>query len=160
MAKKNPPPMPPLRHLAATLPQQRDVRELQMFLFLLWEQLGGGDDSFELLQNDIDTHVSAVSAQAKMAFAEIQRLAEPPPRRLVSGNTATVGNELIVAVAGCTIALNTTPQDAERVIVQTTVRDPVTIVGPINEGTNLVLHVPFDTVDLEYVLDLSRWVIA
>lgn len=47
MAKKNPPPVPPLRTLADTPAKQRDIQDLHTFLFLLWNSLGGGSDLIE-----------------------------------------------------------------------------------------------------------------
>lgn len=92
-----------------------------------------------------------------------QKFANKPRLTVVSTavNYSTVGDVFIEATAELEITLNTTPANLQRVTVQhdATFGEEVTVTGPINDESEIILIVPGDTIDLVYYTDLAKWVI-
>jgi len=154
MAIKNPPPFPPLRNLAQTLAQKQDIKELQTFLFLIWNALGGALDNFDVTKNEIEKETSTFnSLLQKIDFYKPIEVFEVE----ISSDRTTAGHELISATAECTITLNSDPDDGERVTVIHDGDQGDQIV--VTDGTGTDYLVLTGTVlSYTYSLELDKWV--
>lgn len=148
MAKKNPPPVPPLRHLADTPQKQGDIQDLHRFLFLLWNALGAGQDPFDDLLNTTRELLNS-------ALAYIQN--ETPFVSSQSADYETSGNEFVMVTAESTMTLNPTPCDGERAAFLHDAGNGVQV--SVTDGTGVdILFIPGTVLSYQYKQEFDKWV--
>lgn len=116
----------------------------------IWQRVAGPTNNIDQTNvqvTEIQQEVNNIQNGVQLAYTPI------------STDRTTTGNELIVASNGVVITLNSSPSDYERVIVQTTVDSQVTIVGAINNSSQIIIHRAYDLIDLEYRSTPNRWFI-
>lgn len=151
MTQKNPVPSPLLPSLADTPQKAQEIQNLWQFLYLIYETLGGGNDTVGDLEVEAYTRLDTGAAQGTKGFVYTHS---------ISSDYTTIGDECIRATAACTITLNSEPNDRETVAVQPTGDFIVVVSGSINGESEIKLYKGYDSVSLEYYLEFDEWVIV
>jgi len=128
-------------------------------LFLLLDQLylrtGGTTDD----TSSLGEKINSVENQSAMLQAIVSQFIDDTEYYSISSDRTTEGNEFIRATASCTITLNSNPEDGEKVWIQPSVDELVTVSGDINDQSSMVIHRAYDVMHLVYISDAGEWVI-
>ncbi len=84
-----------------------------------------------------------------------------PPITITPGDVTTTKDQVIIATAELTVALNATPKDGEKVIVKRTFHGGVvTVSGAIDGGTFFKMLLKNDSYTFCYSLAQAEWYIT
>jgi hypothetical protein len=78
--------------------------------------------------------------------------------RSIAANYTTNGSQFLRVTGACTITLNPSPNNGERVNIQPDGGFTVTIVGTINGATPTNITTAYEMVALTYITELGEWV--
>lgn len=120
-----------------------------------WERTGGPDDAINEIQNGELAEVGVTDTALQVTKVDLAGLGNEVDMasdsrlgflydnrfvtREISADHTTTGHEEIICTAAVTITLNTTARVGERVYIKRT-NGKVTIVGTIDNKTNLIIH--------------------
>ncbi len=160
----NPPPQIKIPPQLAKIPGFSALfNSLQRTITQLWLRTGGATDS---IADGVLALELAVSNEIRVSAneADIEEIKEDLENIGVISETTTAvdyttaSNNLVRVTAPCTITLNLSPIIGERSLIQPQGNFLVTVIGNINNDTEVLMHNAYDLMDARYTA--SGWVIV